>query len=110
LEEAMKQPPVCRKCGVTHFNFTDCAMAETFNAERGENARRLQNLAQPVLRPRANDWNNRYGQGDYQQTAPGVVVLKRPPLHSLSRPDRPADSKQLLGEAAADLLGGKDAA
>jgi hypothetical protein len=105
----VKQPPLCRKCSVAHYNFTDCAMAETFNADRGENARRLQNLAQPVLRPRANDWGNRYGKGAYQQLAPGVAVLKRPPIHSLSRPDRPADPKPLISEAARDLLG-KDAA
>jgi hypothetical protein len=83
----MPKTPTCKRCGNDHFNFVPCAVSETFSADQADKARRLQNLAQPVLRPRSNDWNNRYTRHGYQEIADGVVVLKRPPIHSVTRPD-----------------------
>ncbi len=69
--------PHCKKCDKDHFNFTPCAMVDTFEADRAEKARRLQNLAQPQLRPRGNDWGNRYGRGDYIQHGDTNVMVIR---------------------------------
>lgn len=79
--------PTCKRCQRQHFNFVPCAAVETFEADQADKARRLQNLAAPQLRPRESDWANRYKRHGYQQIAENVVVLKRPPLHSVTRPD-----------------------
>ncbi len=86
---AEKPKPSCKRCGSAHFNFVPCGAVEVFEADQADKARRLQNLAQPIFRPRGNDWANRYGRHGYQQIAENVVVLKRPPLHSVKRPDYP---------------------
>ena len=83
---------MCKACGRAHYNFVACSQVKQFDAEQREQARIQRNLAQPVLRPRANDWNNRYGRGVYAQQANQVAVVKRRPLHADTRGVRPGDS------------------
>lgn len=84
---ADKPKPLCKRCNIHHFNFVPCAAVATFETDQADKARRLQNMAAPILRPRSNDWNNRYTRKGYVEIAPGVAVVKRPPLHSVTRPE-----------------------
>lgn len=79
--------PTCKRCGRPHFNFVACQQADEFDEQQQARNQLRQRLAQPVFRPRENDWHNRYSRKGYVQIADGVAVLRRPPLHSVTRPD-----------------------
>lgn len=80
--------PKCKRCGEQHYNFVPCAAVETFKADQAEKQRRLNNLNRPVLRPRENDWANRYNRGDYQQLGNNniMVIRGRKAEHPLKSP------------------------
>ena len=69
--------PHCKKCDQDHFNFTPCAMVETFKADQEQKQTIQRRLSQPVLRPRANDWGNRYSRGDFAQLGDNNIMVIR---------------------------------
>ena len=53
-----KQPPVCRKCGVSHWHFTPCDGVDEYRRVREQAAQRIQENLKPPEGMRM--WGDRF--------------------------------------------------